>query len=54
MEIARKLFHSLIHDKWGYFVLNDGNFYARIYAASDEEAIAKFERGEYKPAQVIT
>jgi hypothetical protein len=47
MEIARKFFHSLIADKWGYIVLNDGNFYARIYAKNDAEAIEKFERGEY-------
>ena len=47
MEIARKCFGSLWADRWGYFVLIDGNFHARIYAANDDEAIAKFNAEEY-------
>ena len=47
MEIARKAFSSLWADKWGYFVLIDGNFHAKIYAANDAEAIEKFYSGEY-------
>lgn len=42
MEIARRCFYSLIHDKWGYFVLNDGYFVQQISAVNDEEAIEIF------------
>lgn len=48
MEIARKLFMSLEADQWGYWVLLDGRFYARIYAENDEQAIKKFYAREYE------
>ena len=43
--LARRLFHRL---EKGYIVLNDGYFYARIWAATETEAIEKFNKGEYK------
>lgn len=49
--LARRLFHRLEHgfSRSEYIVLNDGNYYCRIYADSDADAIAIFEAGAYKP-----
>lgn len=48
--LARRLFHRLERDTFyrrSYLVLNDGNFYARISAENDADAIRKFQAGEY-------
>lgn len=48
--LARRLFHRLEkgYSRSEYIVLNDGYFYARIWAATETEAIEKFNKGEYK------
>ena len=48
--LARRLFHRLEPDSFTpgrYLVLNDGCFLAGFYAASDAEAVQRFEKGEY-------
>lgn len=53
--LARRLFHRLERGYYRseYLVLNDGNFYARIWADSEAEAIARFLAGDYAPGEVI-
>ena len=48
--LARRLFHRLERGyyKSEYIVLNDGYFFARIWADSEEEAINRFMAGDYK------
>ena len=48
--LSQRLFHRLVkgHYRSEYLVLNDYNYLATIWADSDDEAIAKFKRGEYK------
>lgn len=41
-EIDRILFVTLNTDKFGYYILNDGNFVMKFFAESDDEAIKKF------------
>jgi len=52
MKLARKCFYSLekatFYGDGVYLVLNDGNYVCRLYADSDEEAVEKFMKGEYK------
>ena len=47
--LARRLFHRLEkgYYKSEYIVLNDGNYYASIWADNEQDAIAKFNNGEY-------
>jgi hypothetical protein len=49
--LARRLFHRLEKGYYRseYIVLNDGNFYCRIWADTEAEAIRIFETGEYQP-----
>ena len=48
--LARRLFHRLERGYYSteYIVLNDGYFYARIWADTPEEAIKRFLAGEYE------
>ena len=48
--LARRLFHRLERGYYSteYIVLNDGYFYARIWADTPEEAIALFLAGSYE------
>lgn len=48
--LARRLFHSLVKGYYRseYLVLNDCNYYATIWADSEEEAINIFMNGGYK------
>ncbi len=47
--LARRLFHRLERGYYTgeYIVLNDGYFFARIWADTEEEAIRIFLAGEY-------
>lgn len=47
--LARRLFHRLERGYYPseYIVLNDGYFYARIYAETEADAIRVFMAGEY-------
>lgn len=47
--LARRLFHRLERGYYRneYVVLNDGYFYARIYAETEADAIRVFMAGEY-------
>ena len=47
--LARRLFHRLErgYSRSEYIVLNDGYFFARIWADTEEEAITRFMAGEY-------
>ena len=47
--LARRLFHRLERGYYSteYIVLNDGYFFARIWADSQEEAIERFLAGQY-------
>ena len=47
--LARRLFHRLERGYYRseYIVLNDGYFFARIWANSDADAIRLFMAGEY-------
>lgn len=47
--LARRLFHRLERGYYRseYIVLNDGYFYARIWADTEADAIRKFMAGEY-------
>ena len=48
--LARRLFHRLErgYTRSEYIVLNDGYFFARIWADNEEEAINRFMAGDYK------
>lgn len=48
--LARRLFHRLErgYTRSEYIVLNDGYFFARIWADNEEEAITKFMAGDYE------
>ena len=48
--LARRLFHRLERGYYRseYLVLNDGNYYATIWADSPEEAVELFLAGEYE------
>ena len=48
--LARRLFHRLERGYYRseYIVLNDGYFFARIWADSEEEAINTFMAGNYE------
>lgn len=48
--LARRLFHRLERGYYRseYIVLNDGYFFARIWADSEEEAINAFLAGNYE------
>lgn len=48
--LARRIFHRLERGYYTgeYIILNDGYFYARIWADSDADAIKVFESGAYK------
>lgn len=48
--LARRLFHRLERGYYRseYIVLNDGYFFARIWADTEEEAISRFMAGDYK------
>lgn len=50
--LARRLFHRLErgYHRSEYIVLNDGYFYARIYAETEADAIRVFMAGEYQEA----
>lgn len=52
--LARRLFHRLERGYYRseYIVLNDGYFFARIWADTPEEAISRFLAGDY--AQEVT
>lgn len=47
--LARRLFHRLEkgYYKSEYIVLNDGYYYASIWADNEQDAIQKFNKGEY-------
>ena len=48
--LARRLFHRLERDSFTpgrYLVLNDGRYFASIYAENDLEAVERFQAGEY-------
>ena len=47
--LARRLFHRLERGYYRseYIVLNDGYFFARIWADTEEEAIHRFMAGDY-------
>jgi hypothetical protein len=47
--LARRLFHRLERGYYQgeYVVLNDGYFFAQIWATSDQEAIERFLAGQY-------
>lgn len=48
--LARRLFYRLEKDtfyKGRYLVLNDGNYLTHFWADSDDEAIEKFNKGDY-------
>ena len=47
--LARRLFHRLERGFYRseYIVLNDGYFFARIWADTPEEAIQRFHAGDY-------
>lgn len=47
--LARRLFHRLEKGYYSseYIVLNDGNYYATIWAESEEKAIEIFMNGDY-------
>lgn len=47
--LARRLFHRLERGFYRseYIVLNDGYFFARIWADTPEEAIRRFLAGDY-------
>lgn len=48
--LARRLFHRLERGYYRseYIVLNDGYFFARIWADTEAEAITRFMAGDYK------
>ena len=48
--LARRLFHRLERGYYRseYIVLNDGYFFARIWADTETEAISRFMAGDYK------
>lgn len=48
--LARRLFHRLERGfyRGEYIVLNDGYFFARIWADTDADAIARFMSGDYR------
>ena len=48
--LARRLFHRLERGYYTgeYIILNDGYFFARIWADSEEEAINRFIAGDYE------
>ena len=48
--LARRLFHRLERGYYTgeYIILNDGYFFARIWADTEEEAINKFMAGDYE------
>lgn len=48
-KLAQRLFHSLVKGYYSqeYIVLNDGNYFATIWAKTDAEAIAAFNAGNY-------
>lgn len=48
--LARRLFHRLErgYSRSEYIVLNDGYYFASIWADTEEEAIRIFMTGEYK------
>ena len=52
--LARRLFHRLERGYYRteYIVLNDGWFYARIWADNDADAIRRFLAGDYEAAAV--
>ena len=41
-ELERKLFTSLVTDRWGYYILNDGYFVKQLPACNDERAKEMF------------
>lgn len=48
--LARKVFYRPEKSTFypgRYLVLNDGNYITHFYAGSDQEAIVKFNKGEY-------
>lgn len=47
--LAQRLFHRLVKGYYNqeYIVLNDLNYFATIWAKTDEEAIAAFNAGNY-------
>lgn len=48
--LARRLFYRLEKSTFypgRYLVLNDGNYITHFYAGSDQEAIEKFNKGDY-------
>ena len=48
--LARRLFHRLErgYSRSEYIVLNDGYYFASIWADTEEEAITRFMAGDYK------
>lgn len=48
-KLAQKLFRSLVKGYYDgeYIVLNDGNYFATIWAKTDQEAIEAFNAGNY-------
>jgi len=48
--LARRLFHRLERGYYRneYIVLNDGYYFASIWADTEEEAITRFMDGDYK------
>ena len=48
-KLAQKLFRSLVKGYYHqeYIVLNDGNYFATIWAKTEAEAIAAFHAGNY-------
>ena len=48
--LVRKIFYRLEKSTFypgRYLVLNDGNYVTHFYAGSDNEAIEKFNKGDY-------
>lgn len=47
--LARRLFHRLERGYYRseYLVLNDGNYFATIWADTQEEALERFLAGDY-------
>ena len=48
-KLSQKCFHCLVKRYYNgeYIVLNDLNYFATIWAKTDEEAIAAFNAGNY-------
>ena len=53
--LARRLFHRLErgYSRSEYIVLNDGYYYASIWADTEEEAIKRFMAGDYEKGGAV-